>query len=85
MDTRINHEGIALDLQMNDPPMPLRDGTWHHPARVLNSVTRDQLQKLLTLQIWGTPVQGVESFAVERQCGKLIGLITTKKLWEGTQ
>lgn len=82
MDTRIVHEGIALNLEMHQAPTELKDGTWFHPARILSHARLADLEKLKTLTLWGEIVQNVSpTNARDIQNGQTVGLILATKKW----
>lgn len=82
MNTQLTHNGISINLEMNEPPFELKDRGWLHPAKVMKEVATDELDKLHGLELWGCPVKGVERFATAHQrVGQRIMILLEKKLW----
>jgi len=55
---------------------------WVHGAILNGTYDRDQLSKDLKDQlIDGNPILGIESFTLQRQVNKPIGILTKEKMW----
>lgn len=83
MNTSVTHKGIEFELLMNEPPSYINNIGWVHPAKLVGSYERDQLQDLIGLQLWGSPVLAVESYAVFNQTDRPISLLLNEKKWDG--
>lgn len=53
METVVKHEGIELDLRMNQEVVKLKDDLWSHPATILSTVGIADLPTLNSLTLWG--------------------------------
>jgi len=81
MDNRITHKNVVIELQMNEEPIFLVGRGWVHVAMLCGSYNRDQLKDLIGLQLWGTKVLAVESFCIDNQTNRPIGLLVNRRLW----
>lgn len=83
MNIRLTHEGISIELLLNEQPEKLRDDTWSHPARVHSHTKIAELDRLKTLTLWGEPVLNIQLHnARDNQNGQTIGLILEHKRWK---
>lgn len=72
---------ISFYIDVHDEPHYIKDRGYTHSARLVGDYTRTDLKRLAGAEIAGQRIIGVESFAVENQSNKQIGLLTKEKLW----
>lgn len=81
MNTIMEHKGIRFEVLMNEQPTLLVGRGWVHLARLIGRYNRTQLRDLVGMELWGDPVLAVESFAIENQVDRPIGLLLANKKW----
>lgn len=80
--TRIEHNGITVELQKYEYPRRLRDDTWAHPVRIVSRATMADLDKLVGMELCGLPVTGyLPEVATHNQTGYQVGLVIAEKKW----
>ncbi len=73
---RLTIAGIDLEI-IDEPPWNLRRKNWVCYLFVVAGpadVSRSDLNKMIGKQLYGKPIVGIESFAVEGQIGKQISI-----------
>ncbi len=81
MNNIVTHKGITFEFDLNASPIYLAGRGWAHNARLVGTYERGQLKDLLGLELWGSPVLGVESFCISDQSDRPIGLLLNEKKW----
>jgi hypothetical protein len=76
----MNVAGIEIEPAEGGPYFIASRGWVVYPYRISSAtpVDRDELKRLIGQVVDGREVVGVESFAVQRQDGKEIGLVSRK-------
>lgn len=72
---------IFIVLDTREAVIELKGRGWLHPAKIAGRCTRTQLNKLIGNKFNGDPILGIESFAVEDQTNRGIGILTKQKHW----
>ncbi len=86
MQTYLTHNGIAIDLMMNESPVYIAGRGYVHFAELMTEVKTEDLKKLIGLNLWGEEVRGVEYFATSHQpVSRKIGLLMNKQVWKGNE
>jgi hypothetical protein len=85
MNSSVTHNDITFTLDMDEPPCYLKDRGWVHLGQLVGTYDRDQLKDLLGLKLWGSPILGIESFAVCSQANGPIGILLDSKKWDGKE
>lgn len=82
MNTRADHNGIHVDLLMNEEPRLLSDGTWAHPVRIISRASIDDLPKLIGMKLWDETVTSyLPERGVQNQTLQTVGLVLKSKKW----